>query len=423
MSTTVPSELIARAEAGEARAQYQLAATLAGAGRRAEADLWLEKAAAGGEPEAFFTLGTRRLQSIAGLPEARRLLAKSADGGSAAAARILAGVLAAGYDQPPDDARAARLLLAAARSGEPAAMRDAASALFLNDVDAAGGAALIAAAAEKDPVAAAILVRRAAEGRALSDLALAAAHLRRLVAIRYPGAERLQDALARARAAPAPAVLPEPDFARIEREIAAPPARSFEKEAVSEAPAAYVVRGAAAGEILEHVIAVAARRLAPSMTFDPATGASRRDDYRTSMTATLGPADNDFALARLNARLAAIAGLAPERGEFLSVLRYAPGEEYRPHFDWLPAAGRDFEACGQRVRTALLYLNEDYEGGETHLISPDIRFRGAPGDVLVFSNVTADGSPDASARHAGLPVTAGAKWLASKWFRARAHVF
>lgn len=423
MSTTIPHDLVKRAEDGDARAQYRLAAMLAGAGRRLEADRWLERAAAGGEPEAYFTLGTRRLQTKAGLGEAARLLEKSANGGSASAARILAGVLAAGYDGAPDDARAAGLLVAAARSGDAEAMRDAAGALFLCAVDDADAAALVAGAAFKDPVAAAVLVRRAAEGRPGSDARAAAGHLERLRAINYPGTERLEAALARAApAGPPPSAAP-PDWARVLRALAVAEPFRFERETLSAAPRAFVVRRAAPPELLEHAMAVAARRLAPSMTFDPVTGKSRRDDYRTSMTATLGPADNDFALARLNRRLAAIAGLSVECGEFLSVLKYAPGEEYRPHFDWIPETGRDFAASGQRVMTALLYLNEDYEGGETHLMAPDIRFRGDPGDVLVFSNVTPDGGPDQASRHASVPVRAGTKWIASKWFRARAHDF
>jgi prolyl 4-hydroxylase len=202
-----------------------------------------------------------------------------------------------------------------------------------------------------------------------------------------------------------------------------PSQRAIAREAVLVSPAAYVVRGFVAPEILEYMMALAARRLLPSMTFDPETGVPRRDDYRTSRTATLGPMDQDLTLVAVNQLLARIAGLPHARAEFLSVLKYDPGEEYRPHFDWIPPSGRDFNASGQRIRTALLYLNDDYEGGETHFLAPDFRFRGAPGDVLVFSNVGADGAPDQASRHASLPIRSGAKWLASKWFRERDFVF
>ena len=44
-----------------------------------------------------------------------------------------------------------------------------------------------------------------------------------------------------------------------------------------------------------------------------------------------------------------------------------PGQEYRPHFD---AIGN---ADNQRVLTFLVYLNDDYEGGETDFLTPASR--------------------------------------------------
>ena len=37
-----------------------------------------------------------------------------------------------------------------------------------------------------------------------------------------------------------------------------------------------------------------------------------------------------------------------------------------------------------RLWTALIYLNEDYEGGETAFVRKGIEVRGQTGDVLVF---------------------------------------
>lgn len=42
------------------------------------------------------------------------------------------------------------------------------------------------------------------------------------------------------------------------------------------------------------------------------------------------------------------------------------------------------------------------------------------GDALLFVNTLADGLPDPGSRHAGLPVTHGAKWLATRWIRRAA---
>lgn len=428
-------DLRRRAEAGEPRAQYALAAALAAAGRRDEADHWLNRAAAGGEAEAHYTLATRKLQSSAGVAEARALLEKSVSGGSPSAARALAVLMASGIDSPADWPAALALVAEAAECGDAAAARDVAGLLLLADIDDEDGARLLAGAAENDAVAGAAFVRRAAEGRADADKA--AAVLGRLSAINYPRVQTLHGKLAGApRPGTGVAAVGGADFALVAEKLArmAPalealgkgagrPSRQIAQEDLGGSPRAFAVRAVAPPEISEYLIAAAARCLAPSMTFDPVTGVARQDEYRTSLTATMGLADQDLTLVAVNHLLADVAGLDHAQGEFLSVLRYAPGQEYRPHFDWIPPAGRDFAACGQRIRTALLYLNDEYDGGETHFLSSGLSFKGAPGDVLVFSNVTDDGAPDQSSRHAGLPVRGGVKWVASKWFRERRFSF
>ena len=57
------------------------------------------------------------------------------------------------------------------------------------------------------------------------------------------------------------------------------------------------------------------------------------------------------------------------------------------------------------------------EGGETHFPELDITVRGAVGDLLIFRNLDAQGMPDPRMLHAGLPITAGEKWLATRWIR------
>jgi prolyl 4-hydroxylase len=68
-----------------------------------------------------------------------------------------------------------------------------------------------------------------------------------------------------------------------------------------------------------------------------------------------------------------------------------------------------------------LYLNDAYEGGATRFEARGIDFRGNAGDALIFSNVDEAGAPDSAARHAGLPVSSGVKWLATRWIRQRPY--
>jgi prolyl 4-hydroxylase len=144
------------------------------------------------------------------------------------------------------------------------------------------------------------------------------------------------------------------------------------------------------------------------------SGESVTDAIRTSDGATIHWLIEDPATHALNRRLAALSGTLVEQGEPLYILRYQPGQQYRPHTDWLPGAN-------PRVLTALVYLNDGYEGGETEFVKAGLRVRGRKGDVLIFRSQGPDGGLDPLSEHAGLPVTNGTKYLASRWIRAHRH--
>jgi hypothetical protein len=106
-----------------------------------------------------------------------------------------------------------------------------------------------------------------------------------------------------------------------------------------------------------------------------------------------------------------------------SVLHYAPGEQFKPHYDFLnpdvPGYALERTTKGQRVATFLLYLNDDFEGGETDFPLLNYRYKGRKGDALLFWNVDPSGASDLQTLHAGLPTSQGEKWLLSQWLRER----
>jgi prolyl 4-hydroxylase len=125
----------------------------------------------------------------------------------------------------------------------------------------------------------------------------------------------------------------------------------------------------------------------------------------------------DLVVNALNRRIAALSGTGIDQGEPLQLLRYRPGGEYKPHMDALPAEPN------QRILTVLVYLSDDYEGGETAFPNAGLSFRGRTGDALLFRNTGADGRPDPLSLHAGLPVARGIKYLASRWIRANRFTY
>lgn len=131
----------------------------------------------------------------------------------------------------------------------------------------------------------------------------------------------------------------------------------------------------------------------------------------------------DLIVVLLQIRIANSLRLEVSRLEALQLLHYAPGESFAPHTDYLapatPHLAEELERAGQRIATVLIYLNEDYQDGETDFPELMVRYRGKTGDGLMFSNVDGAARPDPRTLHAGLPPAGGDKWLATQWIRER----
>jgi prolyl 4-hydroxylase len=182
---------------------------------------------------------------------------------------------------------------------------------------------------------------------------------------------------------------------------------------ISDAPEARAFERFLSGEECAYLIDAAKPLLQPSVVVDPHSGALRPHPIRTSDGASFPWVSEDLVISAINRRIAVASETELACGEPLQVLRYRPGQEYRPHFDALPS----YE--NQRVLTMLVYLNSGYSGGETCFTSSGLKVAGRMGDALLFRNARPGGAPDPNAQHAGLPVSSGEKYLASRWIRER----
>ena len=184
-------------------------------------------------------------------------------------------------------------------------------------------------------------------------------------------------------------------------------------EVLSEVPAISIARGFATPEECGLLVELAEARFKPASIFHEAQQKFVRDPLRDSDAAGFPIVLESPFVHALNRRLAAASGTDVAQGETLQILRYAPGQQYRPHLDAVPGM------ANQRILTALVWLNDDYEGGETLFLESGLEVKGRQGDLLLFANALPDGRPDPATRHAGAPVTMGVKLIASRWIRAR----
>ena len=170
-----------------------------------------------------------------------------------------------------------------------------------------------------------------------------------------------------------------------------------------------------------YIRAAAAPTIRPSSTINPQTGKLIKNEIRTSSSSNFDPVSRDSFIFAVDQRIAAATGTEVEQGEPLNVLYYRTGEEYKFHYDYLPEGTKEeldlLEDGGQRKYTFLISMNEEYSGGETYFPKLNLTYRGQLGDALMFRNLDDDGRPNSLMLHAGMPISRGLKWVASKWIR------
>jgi prolyl 4-hydroxylase len=155
--------------------------------------------------------------------------------------------------------------------------------------------------------------------------------------------------------------------------------------------------------------------------YDPETGQGMVDQSRTNTAATVDLSEWDLILLLAVARIGATLRVPLSVMEPTNFLHYEVGQQFRPHHDYLdpdePGPAQDIARRGQRAWTFLVYLNDGFEGGETEFGRLGLRHKPARGGALWFHNLDGQGRPAPSTLHAGLPPTAGEKWILSQWVR------
>jgi prolyl 4-hydroxylase len=183
-------------------------------------------------------------------------------------------------------------------------------------------------------------------------------------------------------------------------------------------PRVIVFGGLLSHDECDELTVLAGKRLTRSETVQNDTGGSEVNSARTSQGMFFDRAENALC-QRIEARIAALLNWPVENGEGIQVLRYQPGAEYKPHYDYFDPAHAGtptiLKRGGQRVATLVMYLNDPLVGGGTTF--PDVQLEVAPvkGNAVFFSYDRAH--PVSRTLHGGAPVVQGEKWVATKWLR------
>ncbi len=89
-----------------------------------------------------------------------------------------------------------------------------------------------------------------------------------------------------------------------------------------------------------------------------------------------------------------------------NMLRYSGGQEYKAHYDGSTGSAR--------ALSAILYLNNDYEGGQVEFVNFNVKIKPEPGMLLLFPS-------NYAYTHIAHPVTSGTKYAIVTWLHDRAN--
>ncbi|MEQ1767450.1 MAG: hypothetical protein ABL859_08490, partial [Methylotenera sp.] len=347
------AELQAAAEAGSAEHAFALALALADAQRMEDAQHWHLRAAEAGHVEAQIEYARMRLYGIAGAPApqtAAQWLLRAEQAGHPLASDLLVQIALGGMALPRD-ARINERLHRAVQANFPPALLTAAIHFGRKphpDDQSLCMQLLERAASRGSAIAGMLLAERLAHGEGCDAQPDIAEDL--WAQLTANGAERLPDFTL----PPPAAAAATPRQLSIEDVLSPPPARSLCAQ-----PRVSVIDHLFSADECRLFIASSRAHLHHSHIIDYATGDERFMELRTSSDAYMYPILETTALRLAQMRMAAAAGIDLPHAEYLTVLRYAPGEEYRPHRDYLPASAiaRDRPHAGNRTRTICVYLN------------------------------------------------------------------
>ena len=101
------------------------------------------------------------------------------------------------------------------------------------------------------------------------------------------------------------------------------------------------------------------------------------------------------------------AGITEDEG--YSVLRYSKNGHYKKHIDYSSFSNPNSTPTIRAV-SGLIYLNDDYEGGEIHLDRQNITVKPTKGGIILFPSIYTH-------PHASLDIISGTKYCIVTWWK------
>lgn len=182
-------------------------------------------------------------------------------------------------------------------------------------------------------------------------------------------------------------------------------------------------RRVVASDACEQLIAQRRQLLEPASVYADDVVDSMKQHVRDCSQSIAHIYQRSLVTALLERQMAYQANMPLGLAEPLVILSYQQGQKFDWHYDYIDpnnqAALQELEFFGQRIFTSILYLNDQFEGGQTLFRRWHLECKPETGAMVSFFNVDPTFGPAVSAEHKGAPPNTGEKWVATQWFRQK----
>lgn len=154
-------------------------------------------------------------------------------------------------------------------------------------------------------------------------------------------------------------------------------------------------------------------------------GSKYDNNSRTSSTSHFR--EEEYAKLITN-KISAYLGIKPSHAEPLQGQYYQPGEYFKAHTDYFhhDTPGIYAKHCekkgGNRTITFMIYLNEDFKGGETYFTKNKLSIVPKAGRCVYWNSLHKDGTPNEYTEHEGSTIQSGRKYIVTQWYRINDYV-
>ena len=172
----------------------------------------------------------------------------------------------------------------------------------------------------------------------------------------------------------------------------------------------------------EYIISIAQDKITPALVSGDLEG--QISTGRTGKNCWIKH-DYDKTIHKICEKIAKQVDMPLENAEQIQVIYYSKDQHYHNHYDSWNVDGsqhsrNNMKWGGQRMITALAYLNDVAKGGETRFTKLNKDVKAEKGKLLVFSNVKKNTIEQHNlSEHTGMSVLEGEKWAFNLWFREK----